>query len=100
MTTGNHINDGTADGPGRQAGFATRAVHAGMLPPQDGTVPTNVPIYATSTFLSTDAQALDEVFEGTRSGYVYGRYGNPTVAALETTVTALESAAATVAFSS
>ena len=84
----------------RPGGFATRAVHAGMLPPHDETVPTNVPIYATSTFLSPDTQALDEVFEGTRRGYVYGRYGNPTVTALETTVSALEGAAATVAFSS
>jgi cystathionine beta-lyase/cystathionine gamma-synthase len=93
-----HTKNGS--GPAREPGYATRAVHAGMLPPQDSTVPTNVPIYATSTFLSPDAQALDEVFEGTRGGYVYGRYGNPTVAALETAVSALEGAAATVAFSS
>jgi cystathionine beta-lyase/cystathionine gamma-synthase len=59
-----------------------------------------VPIYATSTFLSADADALDEVLGGTRGGYVYGRYGNPTVAALEASITALEGAAATVAFSS
>lgn len=81
-------------------GFATRAVHAGMFPPQDGTRPTNVPIYATSTFLSEDAQTLDDVFSGARPGYVYGRYGNPTVTALETAVNALEGTAATAAFSS
>jgi cystathionine beta-lyase/cystathionine gamma-synthase len=84
----------------RPTGYTTLAVHAGRLPPQVGTVPTNVPIYATSTFLSESTQALDEVFEGTRQGYVYGRYGNPTVSALETAVSALEGAGATVAFSS
>lgn len=81
-------------------GFATRAVHAGMLLPGSDTRPTNVPIYATTTFLSDDAQALDDVLGGVRGGYVYGRYGNPTVTALEAAVTALEGAATTVAFSS
>lgn len=101
----NHDNNGSAPGSdGQEAprprGYTTRAVHAGLLPAHDGTVPTNVPIYATSTFLSASTQALDEVFEGTRPGYVYGRYGNPTVTALETAVSALEGAGATVAFSS
>ncbi len=81
-------------------GIGTLAVHAGTNLPNDGTRATNVPIYATSTFLSEDAQALDDVFSGTRNGYVYGRYGNPTVNALEAAITALEGAAATVAFSS
>jgi cystathionine beta-lyase/cystathionine gamma-synthase len=43
---------------------------------------------------------LDEILGGTRPGFVYGRYGNPTVAALEAAVAALEGAAATIAFSS
>jgi cystathionine beta-lyase/cystathionine gamma-synthase len=101
----NHRNSRFTGGSDRPTtpttrGYATRAVHAGLRPQQDGTAPTNVPIYATSTFLSASAQALDEVFEGTRGGYVYGRYGNPTVSALETTISALEGAGATVAFSS
>src|SRR3954449_8579290 len=82
---------------GKQQGFATLAVHAGMIDLNDGTRPTNVPIYATTTFLSEDAEALDGVLGGTRPGYVYGRYANPTIAALEATVTALEGAAGTVA---
>jgi len=84
----------------RVPGIGTLAVHAGRTEHDHGTRPTNVPIYATSTFLSEDAQSLDEVFEGTRIGYVYGRYGNPTVTALETVVSALEGAAATVGFGS
>lgn len=82
------------------AGFATRAVHAGLFPSEVGTRPINVPIYASSTFLSADADSLDEVLGGTRPGYVYGRYGNPTVNSLEAAVSALEGAAASVAFGS
>lgn len=91
--------DGTINSPAPQ-GFGTRAVHAGTVLPDDGTRPTTVPIYATTTFLSADAQALDDVLGGARGGYVYSRYGNPTVTALETAVTSLEGAVATVAFGS
>ncbi|MDQ6694016.1 MAG: PLP-dependent aspartate aminotransferase family protein [Chloroflexota bacterium] len=84
----------------REQGFATRAVHAGLSTPLQGTRPTVVPIYATSTFLSRDTEALDGVLGGTLPGYVYGRYANPTVTALEDAVSALEGAAATVAFGS
>ena len=87
-------------GKEKTQGFATRAVHAGAQVPDDGTRPANVPIYASSTFLSADAQSLDDVLGGTRAGYVYARYGNPTVTALENAVNALEGAAATVAFGS
>jgi cystathionine gamma-synthase/methionine-gamma-lyase len=43
---------------------------------------------------------LDAVFAGTRQGYVYSRYGNPTVTALEKTVAALEEGEAALAFAS
>jgi len=86
--------------PAQPHGFATRAVHAGVAPSLHGTHPTSVPIYASSTFVSENAAALDDVLGGTRPGYVYGRYANPTVAALEAAVASLEGAAATVAFGS
>lgn len=75
--------------PESQQGFATRAAHAGLNPPLENTRPTAVPIYATTTFLSDDAQALDGVLAGTQPGYVYGRYGNPTLASLEGAVSSL-----------
>jgi cystathionine gamma-synthase len=63
-------------------GFATRAIHAGQDPdPHTGSV--IVPIHATSTF------AQDGV-GGRRGGYEYARTGNPTRAALETCLAALE----------
>jgi cystathionine gamma-synthase/methionine-gamma-lyase len=59
-----------------------------------------VPIYASSSFLSPDAANLDEVLGGTRPGYVYGRYANPTVSALEEALASLDGAATSVAFGS
>ena len=65
-----------------QQGFATRAIHAGYEPnAENGAV--NVPIYASSTF------AQDGV-GGMRGGFEYARTGNPTRAALEANLAALE----------
>ncbi|HEY0069936.1 MAG TPA: PLP-dependent aspartate aminotransferase family protein [Chloroflexia bacterium] len=90
---------GKSERKGRR-GPATRAVHAGSHADLRGTQPSNVPIYASSTFLSPDAATLDEVLGGTQPGYVYGRYANPTVAALEEALASLDGAAASVAFGS
>jgi cystathionine gamma-synthase/methionine-gamma-lyase len=45
-------------------------------------------------------EALDEVFAGAREGYVYARYGSPTVTALEEAVAALEGGEVALAFAS
>lgn len=72
-------------------GFSTRAIHAGQKPdPTTGAVV--VPIYQTSTF------AQDAV--GKHRGYEYARTGNPTRAALETCIAALEGGAHGLAFAS
>jgi cystathionine gamma-synthase len=64
------------------AGLATKAIHAGYRPdPATGAV--NTPIYASSTF------AQDGV-GGLRGGYEYARTGNPTRAALEAALAAVE----------
>ncbi len=80
--------------------FDTVAVHAGERIPVTDVVPTSTPIYASSTFLSEDAAALDAVLGGSRPSYVYNRYANPTVTALEAAITQLEAGAATAAFGS
>ena len=75
-----------------QHGFATRAIHAGQEPdPTTGSVV--VPVFATSTF------AQDGV-GGLRGGFEYARTGNPTRAALEAGLAAVEHAAYGRAFSS
>src|SRR5436190_10306849 len=74
-----------------QAGFATRAIHAGQEPdPTTGA--TIVPIYATSTFT--------QAAPGQHKGYEYSRSGNPTRTALETCLAALEEGERGLAFAS
>ena len=73
-------------------GLATKAIHAGYRPdPATGAV--NAPIYASSTF------AQDGV-GGLRGGFEYARTGNPTRAALEAVLAAIEEGAYGRAFSS
>jgi cystathionine gamma-synthase len=73
-------------------GLATKAIHAGYRPdPATGAV--NAPIYTSSTF------AQDGV-GGLRGGFEYARTGNPTRAALEASLAAVEEGAFGRAFSS
>lgn len=68
--------------PHSNRGLSTTAIHAGSHPdPATGAV--NTPIYASSTF------AQDGV-GGLRGGFEYARTGNPTRAALETALAAVE----------
>lgn len=72
-------------------GFATKAIHAGNEPdPTTGAV--SVPIYQTSTYAQ---EAL-----GKHKGWEYARTQNPTRAALETNIAALEGAKFGFAFAS
>lgn len=79
------------DDPFANAGFGTRAIHAGQQPdPTTGAIMT--PIYQTSTYVQ---DAL-----GQHKGYEYARGKNPTREALERNVAALERARYGFAFSS
>src|SRR3984957_15506320 len=72
-------------------GFSTRAIHAGQdADPATGA--TVVPIYATSTYTQEGP--------GKHKGYEYSRSGNPTRAALETCLAALEEGERGLAFAS
>ncbi len=80
---------GSADA---EAGFETRAIHAGQAPdPRTGAVVP--PIYQVSTY------AQDGV-GGLREGYEYSRTANPTRTALEECLAALEGGARALAFAS
>jgi cystathionine gamma-lyase len=72
-------------------GFATRAIHAGQEP-DPATGATIVPIYATSTYT--------QAAPGKHKGYEYSRSGNPTRAALEACLAALEGGERGLAFAS
>ncbi|BBZ71570.1 cystathionine gamma-synthase [Mycobacterium paraseoulense] len=72
----------SADRNGHFTGLATKAIHAGYRPdPATGAV--NAPIYASSTFAQDGVGAL-------RGGFEYARTGNPTRAALEASLAAVE----------
>jgi methionine-gamma-lyase len=79
-------------------GFDTKLVHGGHHADATGTV--NVPIYQTSTFAFRDAAHGAALFAGKEQGYIYTRIGNPTIAALEENVAALENGVGAVATSS
>lgn len=80
--------------------FNTRAVHAGERVPPGDYVPVATPIHPTVGYLYDSMDDLDAIFATTREGYVYPRYGSPTVAAFETAVANLEGGEAAFAFAS
>ena len=78
---------------------ATRLVHAGERATAPTATPTTTPIYTSTTYVYPNFDALDAAFE-TNTGYVYTRYGNPTVAAFEHAVAVAEAGCGAVAFGS
>jgi len=80
--------------------FRTRAVHAGEHLPADDFIPVVGPIHATVGFVYERMEDLDGVLGTTREGYVYPRYGSPTVSALEAAIADLEGGEAAFAFAS
>jgi len=71
--------------------FETKAIHLGQIP-EDHTGSVTTPIFPSSTYRVN--------FPGDESGYVYSRWSNPTRAALEDTLAALENGKYAYAFSS
>ena len=79
--------------------FATLAVHAGEAPCQ-ATGALDTPIYQSTTFVSADADEMAAVYGEQKPGYMYTRYGNPTIHALEAKLAALEGGEAALATAS
>lgn len=82
-----------------EAGFSTRAIHAGYDPADEHGALTP-PVHLTSTFAFDSAEAGGEMFAGTRPGHFYSRISNPTTDLLERRVASLEGAEAGVATAS
>ena len=73
----------------KNAGFGTRAVHAGNIrDTQYGSL--TMPIYQTSTFYFENCEQGGRRFAGEEGGYIYSRLGNPTTTVLEDKIAALE----------
>jgi methionine-gamma-lyase len=69
-------------------GFSSTAVHAGRTP--DPNYAHLTPIYASSTYTFDTAEQGMERFKGNEKGYIYSRWGNPTMAEAEEKISALE----------
>jgi O-acetylhomoserine (thiol)-lyase len=77
----------------------TLAIHAGQIP-DAATGARALPIYQTTSFVFDSADHAASLFNLQTFGNVYSRLGNPTVAALEERVAALEGGRAAVASAS
>jgi cystathionine beta-lyase/cystathionine gamma-synthase len=73
--------------------ISTKLVHAGERRALPDAMPVSTPIYASATFTYDTMQEIDQVFGGEKQGYIYTRYGNPTIAALEEAVREVEEGA-------
>ena len=71
-----------------KCGFATKQIHVGKHENSAGALTT--PIYQTSTFEFDSVEQGGRRFAGQEPGYIYTRLANPTVAAVEEKVAALE----------
>ena len=74
----------------------TLAIHAGQIP-DSATGARALPIYQTTSFVFDSADHAASLFNLQTFGNVYSRLSNPTVAALEERVAALEGGRAAVA---
>jgi len=69
-------------------GFGSTAIHSGHQ--QDGNNAHLTPIYATSTYIFDSAEQGMRRFSEEEKGYIYSRWGNPTMAEAEEKISALE----------
>ena len=81
-----------------EQGFETLALHAGDMEYQPGSMV--IPIYQSVAYPYADAKEAAEIFTGSKPGYTYGRWDNPTVANFENRMAALEKTKGAIATSS
>jgi cystathionine beta-lyase/cystathionine gamma-synthase len=85
---------------GKDLKQGTRVVRAARSLPEGEGIPVAPPLVQSVAFDYHSAARQDEVFGSERAGYVYGRYGTPTTAALEIALAELEGTVAAVCFAS
>ncbi len=73
----------------RSPGFDTLLIHAGARP-DPATGARQIPIYQTTSYVFRDADHAAALFNLQEVGYIYSRLTNPTVAALQERMAALE----------
>jgi cystathionine beta-lyase/cystathionine gamma-synthase len=80
--------------------FETKAVHAGERKQRGEYTPVSTPIYNTVGYIYESMAKTDAVLGSEEQGYIYPRYGSPTVAAFEAAAAELEGAPAAQAYPS
>ncbi|MGD0498760.1 MAG: PLP-dependent aspartate aminotransferase family protein [Bryobacteraceae bacterium] len=78
----------------------TKAVHAGDRKKAPAQTPVTTPIHAAASFICDSMAELDRIMGREEAGYSYGRYDNPSNAALEEQVRSLENGHGALACSS
>jgi O-acetylhomoserine (thiol)-lyase len=81
-----------------KTGFTTTILHSDLEAPIEHHS-VHKPMHVAVAFGYPDARDLVKVFKGEAPGFVYGRQGNPTTAALESKVSKMEDGIATACFS-
>ena len=83
----------------KQPGFTTTTLHCDRTKPiEHGAI--HKPIHNSAAFGFADVNDLVRVFQGEQAGFVYGRQGTPTTAALEEKITRMEQGLSTATFGS
>lgn len=84
----------------KKRSIETEIVHAGTRQPMPVGLPNSTPLFTSSTYSFPSMEEAERVFSGELEDFIYSRYGNPTVAALQESVRVLECGAAARAFAS
>lgn len=78
----------------------TRTLHAGHETPLGNARPNATPLHLATAYSYPETSDLDAVFADNNAGYVYSRYGNPTVRAFEEAVAISESTETAISYAS
>ena len=76
--------------PGRKYGLKTRLVRGGLKRSENGE--TSEALYLTSGYAYDSPESAEARFKGEEPGFMYSRFGNPTVAMFEERMALIEGA--------
>jgi cystathionine beta-lyase/cystathionine gamma-synthase len=78
----------------------TDLIHKGERPAASGSTALTTPIYETATFVFNSARDVERYQDGSLPAYLYSRYENPTLVAVEEKLAAADGAEVSLVFSS
>ena len=84
----------------RKFSIYTKLVHSGERKSPPVGQPVATPIYSTVTYTYATMAEMEQVFAGEGGDFIYSRYGNPTVAALQDSLAAIENGKVSIAYGS